>query len=243
MLWSARKLPGYTLKATDGRIGRVSDLFFHDQTWVIEYLVVKLGTWSHSQEVLIHIEGLGTPLMENNEIPVPFTKAQIEQSPVKGTNPPVSEQEPIPLQTAHQNPPFQGGSEGFSPVFPGVQPGAINVVEAEKELMKAERHMEVPPRRNPYLRSIKEILGYTLRTSDGKKVWVEDFLFELTQEVWLIRWMVASKYRWWPGKKVFFEIGKCKNVDCVSQEMQVDMTYHELKDSPATDVLAKENRS
>jgi len=190
MLWRAKKLRGYALKALDGQIGTVSDLFFHDQTWFVEYLVVKLGTWPQSKEVLIGTKGLGTPL-QKKEIAIRLTKAQIEQSPLKETDPPVSQQEPIPLQTAHHDPPFQGGPEGFSPVLPGMQPGAIVVVEAEKERMKAQRHMQKPPPQNLHLRSTKEVVGYTLKTSDGKKACLKDFIIEMNNEAWLIRWVVG----------------------------------------------------
>ncbi len=242
MLWRAKKLRGYTPKAIQGRIGTVSDLFFHDQTWCIENLLIKLGTWPHSKEVLIGAEGLGAPLQEEKEISIPLTKAQIEQSPLKGTVPPVSQQEPIPLQTAHHDPPFLGGPEGFPPVFPGMQPGAIVMVEAEKELMKAQRHMQKPTAQKPHLRSIKEVVGYTLVTSDGKKVRMEDFMIEMNNGPWLIRWVIASEYKWWPGKRVLLGTEEILKVDCGSQTVQVELTHNELSVSPEIDSLTEVNR-
>lgn len=242
MLWSAKKLRGYTLNARDGRIGAVSDLFFHDQTWFLEHMVVKLGIWPQSKEVLIGAERLGTPLEEKNEIVIRFTKAQIQQSPLKGEDPPVSQQEPLPLQTAHHEPPFQGGPEGFSPVLPGMQPGAIVMVEAEKELKKAQRHLQKPPRQNPHLRSMKEVSGYTLKTSDGKKARMEDFLIEVNNEAWLIRWVVASVYKWWPGEKVLLATEQFLNVEWGSQAVHVELTHNELKGSPSIDSVVVGNR-
>lgn len=39
MLSSSRDLQGYGIEATNGSIGRVHEMLFHDDRWVIRYLV------------------------------------------------------------------------------------------------------------------------------------------------------------------------------------------------------------
>ena len=41
MLRSMKDMEDYTVIATDGTIGRVRDIYFDDEAWVIRYLVVK----------------------------------------------------------------------------------------------------------------------------------------------------------------------------------------------------------
>lgn len=48
--------------------------------------------------------------------------------------------------------------------------------------------MQKPTGQKAHLRSIKEVVGYTLVTSDGKKGRLEDFMIEMHNGPWLIRW-------------------------------------------------------
>ena len=41
MLRSMSDLEGYAIRATDGPIGHVKDLYFDDEAWVVRYLVVE----------------------------------------------------------------------------------------------------------------------------------------------------------------------------------------------------------
>ena len=38
-------LKGYTIEASDGRIGTVADFLFDDASWRVRWLVVDCGTW------------------------------------------------------------------------------------------------------------------------------------------------------------------------------------------------------
>ena len=53
MFLRARELQDYTIRATDGDIGHVEQLYFDDQTWTIKYVVVDLGNWLSGRRVLI----------------------------------------------------------------------------------------------------------------------------------------------------------------------------------------------
>ena len=50
---NVKDLRGYAIRATDGVIGTVDDLYFDDEDWGIRYLVVNTGSWLSNRKVLI----------------------------------------------------------------------------------------------------------------------------------------------------------------------------------------------
>ena len=45
MLRNVNNLIGYSIRALDGELGKVSEFYFDDFTWSIRYLVVDTGNW------------------------------------------------------------------------------------------------------------------------------------------------------------------------------------------------------
>jgi uncharacterized protein YrrD len=43
MLRSFKELRGFAIRATDGRIGTVSDVYFDDNSWQVRYCVIDTG--------------------------------------------------------------------------------------------------------------------------------------------------------------------------------------------------------
>jgi len=53
MLYRMDKLIGMSIAASDGEIGKVSDVYFDDHFWAARYLVVKTGGYFDDRQVLI----------------------------------------------------------------------------------------------------------------------------------------------------------------------------------------------
>ncbi len=53
MLDAVRDLGRYSVYATDGHVGSVSDLYFDDESWRVHYLVVKAGGSISNRKVLV----------------------------------------------------------------------------------------------------------------------------------------------------------------------------------------------
>ena len=94
MLRSINQLYGSKLRASDGEIGHVSDLYFDDQQWTVRYLVADTGSWIPGRLVLIppQVVGIGSLRQEGNRLPVNLTRKQIEDSP------PIESHKPVSLQ-------------------------------------------------------------------------------------------------------------------------------------------------
>src|SRR5690606_19431095 len=81
MLFTAKKIEGFSLLAADGEIGKVKDLYFDDHQWRVRYVVVDTGGWLSGRRVLISPVSVGTPDWEEKTLPVNLTREQVESSP------------------------------------------------------------------------------------------------------------------------------------------------------------------
>ncbi|MDX1523809.1 MAG: PRC-barrel domain-containing protein, partial [Anaerolineae bacterium] len=107
MLRSAKDLYEYTLQATDGDIGQVSDFYFDDQQWGLRYIVVKTGNWLFGRKVLISPVALGQPDGESPKLPVTLTKEQVQSSPDIKLEESISRQQTAQLHTHYDWPPLE----------------------------------------------------------------------------------------------------------------------------------------
>lgn len=101
MLCSIRDLQGYGIEATNGSIGRVHEMLFHDDKWVIRYLVVDTGKWLPGRKVLISpisVESINGP---QRRVVLHLDKDRIRNSPDIYADEPVSRwwSAPEPVRT------------------------------------------------------------------------------------------------------------------------------------------------
>ena len=62
MLWNASAIRGYSIEASDGRLGTVSDFLFSDDSRRIRWLVVDTGNWLSGRKVLLHLPFIRQPI-------------------------------------------------------------------------------------------------------------------------------------------------------------------------------------
>jgi hypothetical protein len=92
MLRSIKQLYGDKLRATDGEIGHIKDLYFDDQDWVVRYLVADTGEWLPGRMVLLSPVVLTNFDLDGVCRAVSLTRKQIESSPSISSHMPVSRQ-------------------------------------------------------------------------------------------------------------------------------------------------------
>ena len=92
MLFVESTLKGYTVEASDGKIGVVRDFLFDDQSWKIRWLVLDAGSWLPRRKILLHPSALALPERLRKSIAVKLTKAEVEGSPDFLKHQPVSRQ-------------------------------------------------------------------------------------------------------------------------------------------------------
>lgn len=78
---SFRRCLKFEIRATDGPIGHVEDLYFDDEKWVVRYLSVATGDWLNRRTVLISPYAVRAVNRMAQAISVGLTRAQVRDSP------------------------------------------------------------------------------------------------------------------------------------------------------------------
>lgn len=81
------------------------------------------------------------------------------------------------------------------------------------------------------LRSLGDMRGYTIRTTDDTLGKVKDFLFD--ERDWVVRYMVADTTRWLPGRTVLIPWQAFEGADGMQREFAVRLSRQQVEDSPA----------
>jgi hypothetical protein len=190
MLVTSRQLKGFNIRATDGDLGTVDDIYFDDETWGIRYFTVKTGGWLDDRRVLISPISIITVDWQANCFDVSLTKTQVAHSPGIETHKPVSRQhEAAYMQyygySNYWNGPYLWGT-GMYPMDLAISPDKLTGEPPES----AESH----------LRSTEAVTGYDVEASDGAIGHIDGFVIE--ENVWAVRYIEVATRNWLPGKKV-----------------------------------------
>jgi hypothetical protein len=225
MLRSVKEFDGYTIQATDDKIGKVSEFYFDDEVWTIRYLVVNTGPWLFGRKVLIVATALGQPDWGAHVLPVNLTKELVEISPDIDLARPVSRQLEIMLHEHYD----------WQPYWWATAQGAVPVpTEIRKEVVKVAEG-------DPHIRSTREVIGYHIAALDGELGHVEDFIVD--DETWIIRYMVIDTRNWLPGKKVLVAPTWIEKVVWAEEKVYVNLHRETIENSPAYNPSAPVNRA
>lgn len=242
MLFSINDTLGYRIQAVDGEIGGVHDLFFEDVTSTVRYVVVDTGGWLSGRRVLLAPDALGDLDPAKAQIATPLTREQVESSPPVDTEKPVSRQREEELHRHYAWSPYwhQAGIYGPAPYWGGF-PVTASLPPAEespvaREAGEAERH-----RRDPHLRSAREVIGYHVAARNGDIGHVEDLLVD--EHDWAIRYIVVDTRNWLPGKKVVVAPDWLERVEWADRQIVLDLTTDQIQSSPAYDPSQTLDRS
>lgn len=233
MLRTAKTLNGYALRARDGDIGHVKDLYFDDLLWNLRYFVVDTGGWLTGRRVLVAPESVSGTLFTNDKlIPVDLTREQVKGSPDIDTEQPVERQRELALREYYGWPAYWGMTTpetGIAPVppLPATDDPTLRLTRRDTEAAAVLDH---DPLGDPHLRSTNEVMGYRIAATDGYIGHVEDFLID--DETWRIRYIVVDTRNWWPGKKVVIAPAWIRDVSWNKSSVAVDLTRTAIKNSP-----------
>jgi hypothetical protein len=236
MLRSVRSLFGYGIRATDGEIGSVHDLFFDDDTWTVRYLVAETGGWLLSRKVLLSPAALGRPDWDARILPVHLSKEQVKNSPDIDADKPVSRRQQEELHKYYAWPPYWPMSGG-TPI-PPPHPIIPEVEEEKRSVAEGERVGEGEKGTN--LRSAREVIHYHIEASDGEIGSAEDFIVD--DGTWAIRYVIADTRDWLPGKRALFSPDWITAIRWAEGKIFVDISRHAVRSAPELDPEAPISR-
>jgi len=217
---NVKSLIGYTMGATDGEIGKITEFYFDDESWTIRYLIVETGNWLFGRKVLISPQALLTPEWGKEVFPINLTREQIKKSPDIDTEKPVSRQQEIELNEHY---PWSGyWAGGF---YGGVPITVSQELQKDTDTMAGKKSDD-----NPHLRSTAMVTGYKIMALDGEIGDVEDFIFD--DSSWKVEFLVVDTGKWLPGKKVLISPKWIKEIFWETSSIIVQALVAQVKSSP-----------
>ena len=233
MLSRLTRIEGCRILATDGDIGKVKDLYFDDERWVIRYLVVDTGGWLTGRQVLISPYAVKSADAVVGSIAVDLTRDRVAHSPDIDTDRPVSRQHETELSHYYGYPLYWS----YTSYWPGGRvPGATvpptaDLLELEERRL-ADQMMQSRPA-DAHLRSARKVRRYRIAATDHGVGHVEDFL--INDETWAIRYLIVNTHNWLPGHQVLIGVERVQAVDWVEKAVRVDQARAEVAHSAPFD--------
>lgn len=226
MLWKMGDLKEFSLRAKDGVIGELAELYFSDDNWTVRYIVVATGDWLERRDVLISPMALDLPNGPAKVIPANVTREQVRDAPPVDTKKPVSRHYEIRYHDYYGWPYYWIGGAGWGPFL---TPGELVRAGVDRE------EIEIPE--DPHLRSSSEVEGYRFEGRDGRLGHVQDFI--VSDESWAIRYLEIDTRPWWPGgKKVLLATQWVNDVSWQERKLRADVSRDTVKEAPEYDESA-----
>lgn len=72
---------GYNISALDGELGHIDDIIINDDSWTIQYWIVKTKNWLPGKKVLISPQSINDISWEDEKVYVDMTTDSIKNSP------------------------------------------------------------------------------------------------------------------------------------------------------------------
>jgi len=221
MLHQAQDFKGFSVEATDGKIGTVSNFLFDDSTWKLRWLVVDTGTWLESRQILIHPSSITKLDLPVRALLLNLTIGEVEKSPSIDKDEPVSQQMEYNLY----------GYYGMSPLWTGGTYGNGSASGPfASSTMSVGGESGMARRGDAHLRSVAEVTGYHIKATDGAIGHIESFLID--DAGWDIRYLVADTRNWWFGQHVLLAPSSVREIIWDSHEVCLNLTCYKIKGSP-----------
>ena len=225
MFRSLKRLFGSRLAASDGDIGPVKDFYFDDQNWAVRYLVADSSAWLPGRRVLISPYALELTKVGKLSV-MSLTRKQVESSPLFQPDQPISRAYEERYHRYYGWPFYWHGHDlwGFSgfPITPLPErlPGELIASASGRPTPLAE----------PQLRSTQVVKTYALRTCDGVKGHLCDFLMD--DRNWAICQLVVKTGRRFSGQEVEIPVTTVDGVSNEHSTVFLNLSREALEQSP-----------
>lgn len=218
---TVRSLQDYAIKATDGELGRVDELYLDDASWTVRYFIVDTGTWLTGRTVLI-APGFIENLNEGNRyLVVNLTRKQVKTAPSIDSDRPVSRQ----YETSYYS------HFGVRPYWEDNVFSSLNLMPAPVPRPPVWEGESPSSRENdPRLRSSAELTGYGIQARNGEIGHVQDFIVDDSE--WRVPYLEVDTRSWWPGRKVLVATAWIRRIDWGDRRIRIDLDRSKIRTAP-----------
>ncbi|MCB0420109.1 MAG: PRC-barrel domain-containing protein [Bdellovibrionales bacterium] len=219
MLRSLKDLIGYKVVTANGPIGKCKDILFKDRDWNVQYIDIETGNWLPGRRVLLSPNCIGIPHWSSHLIPTILSPQQIEDSPKLEENAPVSRQ--------WENHYFS--YYGWSHYAIGGQDWGYSTFP-QSFIKPNNRYKKPTINYDGSLRSLNEVLGYSLTSTTGSFGSISDLYIELSS--WHIKYLYCDTIKWLPSKKVLLSTSWINSVSWAGKSVNVNLRQGEITSLP-----------
>lgn len=225
MIRSVKELRGLNMHSIDEEIGKLVDIYFEENEWIVRYLVVGVGDWLDRKTILF--SPLAVTLLEDG-IKIGIKREMIEKSPAVDVERPISRQQEVELHRYFDWPFY----------WVRLDHSSYPLVEMYTEMR--EKGNIADEVESPLLRSAREVTGYKIAARDGEIGSVDNFLIDDTS--WRILYMVVDTGSWLPGRKVLISPTWIEEISWNDSRVRVNLDQDTIRNSPEYDPSAPPDR-
>ncbi|MFC0557605.1 PRC-barrel domain containing protein [Halalkalibacter alkalisediminis] len=226
MLYKTNLVESCVVQATDGELGKIKDLYFDSDNWVIRYMVIDTQKWLPGRKVLVSPSSFDRVDVKNKKISIFASKQQIESSPTIEEHQPLSRKNEIDLHQYY----------GWSPYWIGSGLTGMGHVPTAVELREESLPYQDYDEADPSLRSVSKIkgqlTGFKVFGIDSKLGNVIDFAID--DHSWAIHSLIVDTGTWLPGRKVALDTDAIESIDWVNKEFKTNLTSEDVERNAST---------
>lgn len=219
MLASLTELRSYYVKGTDGEVGRIEDLCFRQDEWIVRYVVVNMEDLG--REALLLSAYLGSCHRGTHTVSADIRREQVENTPSLDRTQPLTKRDEQELHELY----------GW-PVYWWEQEQEITPIddlwgESAEEPPAAEEQQEEDE--GPQLQFASDLIEiYGIQSDDGEVGILQDMIVD--DETWAISYLVVNVPA--SGGRVLLATDYIQTMDLAARRIYVAVTREAIVNSP-----------
>jgi uncharacterized protein YrrD len=203
---------GFAVYGAEGELGKVEDLYFDEDYWIVRYVRVDVGRWILNRKTLMSTEAFRNLNRKERCIGASLSRETIRNGPEVDFSLPISRKKEEEINTFFQwpvywdinrFPEYPGVTERKypevrKPSYHGAARGYYSPSVEEEERRKVGE--EAIGGTEFHIRGVKEIIGRPVQATDGEIGHVSDLIMD--DDSWAVRYVEVDTRNYLPGKHV-----------------------------------------
>ncbi|WP_010529829.1 PRC-barrel domain-containing protein [Lentibacillus jeotgali] len=219
MLYFTTDFNTYHIEASDGSMGKIQDLYFDDNKWVVRYAVLDSRRWLPSRRIMLSPAAFRSIDTQNQRVDVEYDKETVRNSPSIPVDATLSKDMEMALT----------GYYGWSRYWLGGMLWGVEDTPLAHFEDRAAHEDQTPNEWEHNLRSSEEAAGYRVHANNGKIGELTEFIID--DSYWKIRYLVVRSDDVAAGNPLYLIRPEAiQSADWVEGDLYVDMNLEKLKD-------------